>query len=91
MAASNANGAQETSYDVDDAAVVDYSTISSVEAINEEDELESGEESEASAGAGSTGALDRTDEDFTRQQARDTGFMGKNSEVTWLQRLRQEH
>ena len=50
-----------------------------------------GEESVASAGKGSTGALDRTEEDFTRDGARDTGFMGKNSEVTWLQRLRQEN
>lgn len=55
------------------------------------EQSESGAESEASAGAGSTGALDRTDEDFTREQARATGFMGKNSEVTWLQRLREEN
>ncbi|KIY00048.1 uncharacterized protein Z520_04686 [Fonsecaea multimorphosa CBS 102226] len=54
-------------------------------------EESSGAESEASAGAGSTGALDRTDEDFTREQARMTGFMGKNSEVTWLQRLREQN
>ncbi|RMZ85474.1 hypothetical protein DV737_g768, partial [Chaetothyriales sp. CBS 132003] len=51
---------------------------------------ESGAESEASAGAGSTGALDRTQEDFTREEAKGTGFMGKNSELTWLQRLDQE-
>ncbi|EXJ55022.1 uncharacterized protein A1O5_12761 [Cladophialophora psammophila CBS 110553] len=57
----------------------------------EAEEEESGAESEASAGAGSTGALDRTDEDFTREQARMTGFMGKNSEVTWLQRLREQN
>ncbi|RMD41544.1 hypothetical protein DV735_g3577, partial [Chaetothyriales sp. CBS 134920] len=53
-------------------------------------EEESGGESEASAGAGSTGALDRTREDFTREEAKGTGFMGKNSELTWLQRLDQE-
>ncbi|RVX70003.1 hypothetical protein B0A52_06174 [Exophiala mesophila] len=52
---------------------------------------ESGAESEASAGAGSTGALDRTDEDFTREKVRNTGYMGKNSEVTWLQRLREQN
>ncbi|OAP59171.1 hypothetical protein AYL99_06469 [Fonsecaea erecta] len=57
----------------------------------ETEEEDSGAESEASAGAGSTGALDRTDEDFTREQARMTGFMGKNSEVTWLQRLREQN
>ena len=61
----------------------------SVEQIPEDEE--SGAESDASAAAGSTGALDRTEEDFTRQGARDTGFIGKNSEVTWLQRLRQEN
>lgn len=54
-------------------------------------ESESGGESLASAGAGSTGALDRTNEDFTREQARSTGFMGKNSEITWLQRVREEN
>lgn len=53
---------------------------------------ETGEESEASAGIGSTGAADRIEEDFNRsEEARNTGFMGKNSEVTWLQRLRQQN
>ena len=51
----------------------------------------SGGESEASAGRGSTGALDRTDEDFTRDGAVATGFVGKNSEIAWLQRLQQEN
>lgn len=52
----------------------------------------SGEESEASAGVGSTGAVDRIEEDFNRcEESRTTGFMGKNSEVTWLQKLRQEN
>lgn len=49
------------------------------------------DESDASAAEGSTGALDRTEEDFTRGDAKDTGFMGKNSELTWMQRLRQEN
>ena len=53
--------------------------------------VNSADESDASAGAGSTGALDKTEEDFTRSEARDTGFMGKNSELTWMQRLRQEN
>lgn len=44
-----------------------------------------------SAGAGSIGSLDRTDEDFTRQGAKATGYMGKNSEVTWLQKLKQDN
>lgn len=51
----------------------------------------SGAESEASGGAGSTGALDRTDEDFTREGAKATGFMGKNSDIAWMQRLRHEN
>jgi Fungal specific transcription factor domain len=53
---------------------------------------DTGEESETSAGVGSIGAVDRIDEDFNRNQgARTTGFMGKNSEVTWLQKVRQEN
>lgn len=51
----------------------------------------SGAESEVSGRAGSTGALDKTDEDFTREGAKATGFMGKNSDVTWMQRLRHEN
>ena len=51
----------------------------------------SGGESDVSAGVGSTGALDRTDEDFNRNSnTRASGFMGKNSEVTWMQRVKQE-
>jgi Fungal specific transcription factor domain len=45
-----------------------------------------------SAGVGSTGAVDKIEEDFNRsEEARTTGFMGKNSEITWLQKLRQEN
>lgn len=51
----------------------------------------SGAESEVSGRVGSTGALDKTDEDFTREGAKATGFMGKNSDVTWMQRLRHEN
>ncbi|KAI9368917.1 fungal-specific transcription factor domain-containing protein [Aspergillus egyptiacus] len=40
---------------------------------------------------GSLDAIDRVDEDLNRSpSARATGYMGKNSEVTWLQRLRRE-
>lgn len=35
--------------------------------------------------------MDHTEEDFTRDGARATGFIGKNSDITWLQRLRQEN
>jgi hypothetical protein len=35
--------------------------------------------------------VDRIEEDFNRnEQSRATGFIGKNSEITWLQRLKQE-
>lgn len=69
--------------------MTDTGTAASVEIdVNTE---ASGAESEASGRAGSTGALDRTDEDFTRDGARATGFMGKNSDVTWMQRVRQEN
>ncbi|EXJ85613.1 hypothetical protein A1O1_05979 [Capronia coronata CBS 617.96] len=83
---------KETTYDLDDGvtdATAETGTLPTID--GDGDQSESGAESEASAGAGSTGALDRTDEDFTREQARATGFMGKNSEVTWLQRLREEN
>ena len=40
---------------------------------------------------GSTRSLGHVNEDFNRTAAsRATGFMGKNSEVTWMQRLRKE-
>lgn len=72
-----------------DENLADTTTMPSVEAEGETEY--SGAESEVSGGVGSTGALDRTDEDFTREGARQTGFMGKNSDVTWLQRLAQEN
>ena len=52
----------------------------------------SGAESDVSATVGSTGALDKTLEDFAaNDKTRSTGFMGKNSEITWMQRLRHEN
>ena len=51
-----------------------------------------GAESDVSATVGSTGALDKTLEDFAEnEKSRSTGFMGKNSEITWLQRLNHEN
>lgn len=82
---------QDPNYEAEESATELTAEASSSRAIDVDGEEESGAESEASAGAGSTGALDRTDEDFTRDQVRHTGFMGKNSEVTWLQRLRQQN
>lgn len=72
-----------------DETYADSATIPSVEPEAETEY--SGAESEVSGGVGSTGALDRTEEDFTRESAKITGFMGKNSDVTWLQRLKQEN
>lgn len=69
--------------------MTEHVAATSVEADHETEA--SGAESDASAGAGSTGALDRTEEDFTREAAKTTGFMGKNSDVTWIQRLRKEN
>ncbi|KAI1629128.1 fungal-specific transcription factor domain-containing protein [Exophiala viscosa] len=84
---------KQEAYDVEEtpteATLDTVTTFASIE--DGVDGHESGAESEVSAGAGSTGALDRTDEDFTREQARATGYMGKNSEITWLQRLREEN
>ena len=46
-------------------------------------------EFKATARAGSVESLDCIDEDYNRNPAaRATGFYGKNSEVTWMQRLR---
>ncbi len=55
---------------------------------DEEDEAANGE-SVVSAGVGSTGSLDRAHEDFNRsEQTRATGYLGKESEATWMQSLR---
>lgn len=46
-------------------------------------------EHQATGCAGSTESLDRIDEDFNRSDvSRRTGFMGKNSEVAWMEKLR---
>ena len=49
---------------------------------------EPGGETRVSARVGSTGSLDLIEEDFNKSAAaRATGFLGKNSEVVWMQRL----
>jgi hypothetical protein len=48
-------------------------------------------ESDTSVAAGLTDALDCTEEDFTREEARAAGFMGKYSDITLLQRLQLEN
>lgn len=47
-------------------------------------------ESEVTARVGSTGSVDRIDEDFNRNAAtRATGYMGKSAEVAWMQKLKE--
>lgn len=56
----------------------------------EGNEHEGDGESQVSAGVGSNGSLDRIKEDFNRTPlTRATGYIGKNSEVTWMQRLKE--
>lgn len=48
-------------------------------------------ENKVSARVGSTGSMDRINEDFNRDaNTRATGFHGKNSELTWVQRLKRQ-
>lgn len=48
-------------------------------------------ETQVSAGVGSTGSLDRIDEDFNRtENTRATGYLGKNSEISWLRSLKNQ-
>ncbi|KZF22426.1 hypothetical protein L228DRAFT_239393 [Xylona heveae TC161] len=67
------------------------STYSSKRFKSEADDDESnGEEYEASVGAGSNQSLDRVEEDHNRSAAtRATGYLGKNSEIRWTQRLKE--
>ncbi|KAL4873410.1 hypothetical protein BDV12DRAFT_159948 [Aspergillus spectabilis] len=66
----------------------DQQSTHSAAAIDEEPDADA--ESLPSS-IGSLDAIDRVDEDLNRSpNSRATGYMGKNSEVTWLQRLRRE-
>lgn len=56
----------------------------------QEDILEISDTSSPSS-IGSLEAIDRVEEDFNQtDQARATGFMGKNSEITWMRQLQKE-
>ncbi|KAJ5104025.1 hypothetical protein N7532_004554 [Penicillium argentinense] len=49
------------------------------------------DELSSSSSIGSLEAIDRVEEDLNRtEDSRATGFMGKNSEITWMQRLQRE-
>lgn len=62
--------------------------LASGKASDTEQTSGTGGENQVSARAGSTGSTDFVDEDFNRDAtSRATGFLGKNSEVVWLQRL----
>ncbi|KAL4906115.1 hypothetical protein BDW74DRAFT_151301 [Aspergillus multicolor] len=68
----------------------DQQTTNSAPASGVEEEPDPDAESLPSS-IGSLEAIDRVDEDLNRSpNARATGYMGKNSEVTWLQRLGRE-
>ncbi|KAJ5493263.1 hypothetical protein N7539_002009 [Penicillium diatomitis] len=58
---------------------------------NDEVVEEDMEEVTSPSSIGSLEAIDRVEEDLNRNEnSRATGFMGKNSEVTWMQRLQRE-
>lgn len=74
---------------------VDYSSSNSQShsATPQDDAPEAQEPDEPSSPSsiGSLEAIDRVEEDLNRtENSRATGFMGKNSEVTWMQRLQRD-
>ncbi|KAL2810683.1 fungal-specific transcription factor domain-containing protein [Aspergillus granulosus] len=73
-----------------DGTLSDQQSANSAVASAADEEPEIDAESLPSS-IGSLDAIDRVDEDLNRSpNSRATGYMGKNSEVTWLQRLRRE-
>src|ERR1700712_1770514 len=69
---------------------VEYSSNQSNSATPQDDAPENDEPSSPSS-IGSLDAIDRVEEDLNRSEhTRATGYMGKNSEVTWMQRLQRE-
>ncbi|KAJ5141391.1 hypothetical protein N7526_002386 [Penicillium atrosanguineum] len=74
---------------------LDYSSTNSHSVTpQDQDELhdeQQDDEISSPSSIGSLEAVDRVEEDLNRtQNSRATGFMGKNSEVTWMQRLQRE-
>lgn len=56
-----------------------------------QDEAAEPDEPSSPSSIGSLEAIDRVEEDLNRNEnSRATGYMGKNSEVTWMQRLQRE-
>lgn len=68
-----------------------YSTSGSKQDTEVDGFSEPGGETRASARVGSIGSMDTAGEDINNNSAaRATGFMGKNSELVWMQRLSQQ-
>ncbi|KAJ5382637.1 hypothetical protein N7517_000548 [Penicillium concentricum] len=71
---------------------VDYSSHNSQsQSATPQDDLPINDEPSSPSSIGSLEAIDRVEEDINRSEhARATGYMGKNSEITWMQRLQRE-
>ncbi|KAJ5643764.1 uncharacterized protein N7484_006271 [Penicillium longicatenatum] len=71
---------------------VDYSPSSAQShSVTPQDEVVEADELSSPSSIGSLEAIDRVEEDLNRNEnSRATGYMGKNSEVTWMQRLQRE-
>ncbi|RJE23550.1 Transcription factor [Aspergillus sclerotialis] len=69
----------------------EYSSRAKVNSSMIQDDIHMEDEVGSHSSIGSLDAIDRVDEDVNRdEKSRATGYMGKNSEVTWMQRLRRE-
>lgn len=72
---------------------IDYSSNSnqSHSVTPQDDDVPDADEPSSPSSIGSLEAIDRVEEDLNRtENSRATGFMGKNSEITWMQRLQRE-
>ncbi|KAJ5648282.1 hypothetical protein N7490_004654 [Penicillium lividum] len=59
--------------------------------VTPQDDLPEADDPSSPSSIGSLEAIDRVEEDLNRSEhSRATGYMGKNSEVTWMQRLQRE-
>ncbi|KAJ5239825.1 hypothetical protein N7468_004444 [Penicillium chermesinum] len=71
---------------------VEYSSNSNPShSVTPQDDLPDADDPSSPSSIGSLEAIDRVEEDLNRNEnSRATGYMGKNSEVTWMQRLQRE-
>ncbi|OQE28612.1 hypothetical protein PENSTE_c003G05810 [Penicillium steckii] len=59
--------------------------------VTPQDDIGDADDLSSPSSIGSLEAIDRVEEDLNRtEHSRATGFMGKNSEITWMQRLQRE-